>query len=201
MPRDPKPFLLGLTGSIGMGKSTTAAMFAQAGVPVWDGDAAVHRLYGPKGAAVSLVAALCPEANIDGAINRDVLKKWIARIPDALIRLEQVVHPLVAADRANFVAKTRADILVFDIPLLLETGADAWLDAVAVVSTDPQTQTTRVMARPGVTRALFDSILAKQMPDPEKRARADYLIATDTLASAEAAVDAVLCDIRGKVNA
>ena len=201
MPRDPKPFLLGLTGSIGMGKSTTAEMFAQAGVPVWDADAAVHRLYGPKGAAVSLVAALCPEANIDGAINREVLKKWIARIPDALIRLEQVVHPLVAADRADFVAKTRADILVFDIPLLLETGADAWLDAVAVVSTDLQTQATRVMARPGVTRALFDSILAKQMPDPEKRARADYLIATDTLASAEAAVDAVLRDIRGKVNA
>ena len=201
MPGDPKPFLLGLTGSIGMGKTTTAKMFADRGVPVWSADGAVHALYAKGGAAVGPVRALCPEANRDGAIDRDVLRRWIGRTPDALAQLVAVVHPLVAKDRLKFVERTSGDVILLDIPLLYENRSEAWLDGVAVVSTDEETQHTRVLARAGIDRETFEGLLARQMPDAEKRKRADYLIPTDTLASAEAAVDAVLKDIRGKINA
>ena len=174
---------LGLTGSIGMGKSTTAAMFRDAGVPVWDADAAVHRLYSPGGAAVGPVGALCPDAVRDGAIDRMALKSWIARDPAALAALESVVHPLVAADRAAFLAHAQADgacLVVLDIPLLFETGADAQMDATLVVTAPPEVQRARVLARPGMTADTLDTILARQMPDAEKRARATHVIETLT---------------------
>ena len=173
---------LGLTGSIGMGKSTTAAMFRALNVPVWDADEAVHRLYAPGGAAVAPIAAAVPTALVDGAISRARLKQAIASDPTLLDRLEDIVHPLVAKDRARFLRHhATAPLVLLDIPLLFETGADAWLDAVLVVTTDPDTQRARVMARPGMTEALFSEILSRQIPDAEKQARADHVIETQTL--------------------
>ncbi|PWR02890.1 dephospho-CoA kinase [Meridianimarinicoccus roseus] len=191
-----RPFRLGLTGSIGMGKSTTARMFAEAGCAVWDADAAVHRLYGPRGAAVSAIAALHPAAIVDGAVSRDVLKVWIRNDPAALSRIEAVVHPLVAADRADFLAATDADIAVFDIPLLFEGGSERGFDAVAVVTAPPETQRARVLARPGMTEEQFESLLAKQLPDADKRARSDFVIETDDMASAQIAVSRIVKTIR-----
>ena len=187
-------FLLGLTGSIGMGKSTTAAMFRDLGHPVWDADAAVHRLYAPGGAAVAPVTALFPMARAaDGGVDRAALRLALARDPDAMARLEQVVHPLVAADRAAFIeARRDRPLVVLDIPLLFESGIEAELDGVAVVSTDPETQTARVLARPGMTDQALQMILARQIPDAEKRARADWIIPTDTSDGARVAV-AALC--------
>lgn len=191
-----RPYLLGLTGSVGMGKSTTARLFAEVGVPVWDADAAVHRLYAAGGAAVGPVAALCPAALKDGSIDRAALKDWIATDPTALLRLESVVHPLVADDRDAFAAAASADLVVFDIPLLYEKGTEAQMDAVLVVTAPPALQRARVMARGGMTEAQFQTILARQMPDREKRARADHIIETLSLDSARAAVHALIDYIR-----
>jgi dephospho-CoA kinase len=180
---------LGLTGSIGMGKSTTAAMFRESGVPIWDADETVHRLYAPGGAAVGPVAAEIPDALEDGGISRARLKQAIASDPALLKRLETIVHPLVARDRAAFLARHEmAPLVLLDIPLLFETGADTWLDAVLVVTTDRDTQRSRVMARPGMTEALFEQIVARQVPDAEKRARADHVIETKTLEQTRADV-------------
>lgn len=181
-----RPYLLGLTGSIGMGKSTTAGFFRDLGVPVWDADAAVHRLYAQGGAAVAPVGALCPDAVVEGAIDRSALKAWIARDPSALGRLEAVVHPLVAQDRAAFVASVQGPLVVLDIPLLYETGAE--VDGVLVVTAPEDVQRARVLARAGMTAAQLDAILARQMPDAEKRARADFVIETTDMDSARAAV-------------
>ena len=192
-------FKLGLTGSIGMGKSTTAQMFAAADCALWDADAAVHRLYALGGAAVAPMANLVPAAVVDGAVSRDVLRQAIAQAPDLLREIEGIVHPLVAADRDAFVARTDADITVFDIPLLFETGGDAAMDATACVSIPADEQERRVMARGTMTRDQFRAIRDKQMPNAEKCARADYVIVTDTLEHARAQVHSVISDIREKL--
>jgi len=189
-------FCLGLTGSIGMGKSTTAAMFAAEGVPVWDADQAVHRLYAEGGAAVAPLAALFPDAEMQGVIRRDVLRRRIGEDSAVLPMIEAVVHPLVVLDRARFIADTPADILLLDVPLLFETGADTGMDASLVVTAPPALQRARVMARPGMTEALFQTLLAKQLPDRDKRARATHLIETLSLSSVRACVQALIGYIR-----
>jgi dephospho-CoA kinase len=194
-------WLLGLTGSIGMGKSTTAQMFRDEGIPVWDADAAVHRLYALGGMAVGPVGAACPNAIVDGAVSREALKKIIAADPSALGQLEKIVHPLVAQDRAAFIAQNTAPIIVVDIPLLYETGAENWLSSVLVVSASPEVQRARVLARQGMTEAQFEAILSRQMPDAEKRGRADHLIETTTLDEARAKVRALIAELKGKTDA
>lgn len=189
-------YVLGLTGSIGMGKSTTAAMFADEGIPVWDADAAVHRLYARGGAAVGPVGAAFPQAVVDGAVSRDRLKAALAADPAALTRLEAIVHPLVAADRAAFLAGCTDDIAVIDVPLLFETGTDALCDGTVVVSAPPEVQRARVLARPGMTEARLAALLARQMPDARKRARATWVIETLTLDAARAAVRQIIAAIR-----
>lgn len=191
-------FSLGLTGSIGMGKSTTAKMFAAAGCAVWDADAAVHRLYGAGGAAVEPMRVAFPEAIKDGAVSREALKVLIGADPSVLKRIEAIVHPLVAADRALFRETATADVLVFDIPLLFEAGGATEMDAIACVHVDAETQKARVMARGTMSEAQFEQIRAKQMPIADKLAQSDYHIKTDTLAHAEAQVTEILADIRGK---
>ncbi|WP_374425728.1 dephospho-CoA kinase [Paracoccus sp. (in: a-proteobacteria)] len=182
-------FRLGLTGGIGMGKSTAAQMFRELGHPVWDADAAVHELYAPGGGAVAPVAAAFPGAERDGGIDRAALRRALAADPLGFQRLEGIVHPLVAADRAGFLARhADAPIVVLDIPLMYETGADAAMDGVAVVSAPAGVQRARVMARPGMTEENFQMILSRQMPDAEKRRRADWIIPSDTMADARAAI-------------
>lgn len=194
-------YLLGLTGGIGMGKTTTAEMFAARGVPVWDADAAVHRLYAPGGLAVEPVSSLFPSAAGPDGVDRSILKRLLAEEPQRLSQLEQVVHPLVAADRAAFiVANQDAPVVLLDIPLLYETGAEAHMDGVAVVSAPPEVQRARVLARPGMTTDTLELILSRQMPDSDKRQRADWIIPTGSLAEAEAAVDRILADIAGRAN-
>lgn len=191
-----RPFRLGLTGSIGMGKSTTAAMFADLGVPVWDADATVHALYAPGGAAVAAIAAAFPGAVSDGAVSRPVLKGMIAADPPALARLEAIVHPLVVASRAAFLrAHADATLVLFDIPLLFETGADADLDATLVVSAPPEVQRQRVLGRPGMTEDQLALILARQMPDADKRARATHVIETESLEQTRAAVQKLVKEL------
>ncbi|NOC93695.1 dephospho-CoA kinase [Ruegeria sp. HKCCD6604] len=189
-------FALGLTGSIGMGKSTTAQMFVEEGCALWDADAAVHRLYSRGGAAVGPMERLFPSAIQDGAVNREALKQIIAADPAALKAIEAIVHPLVAADRIAFREAATNDILVFDIPLLFETGGDVAMDAVACVSIPADEQKRRVMERGTMTEAQFEQIRAKQMPNEEKCARSDYVIVTDTLDHARAQVQDVVRQIR-----
>jgi dephospho-CoA kinase len=194
-------WLLGLTGSIGMGKSTTAQMFRDEGIPVWDADVAVHRLYERGGMAVGPVSAAFPDAIVDEGVSREALKKIIAANPSALGQLEKIVHPLVAQDRAAFIADNPAPIVVVDIPLLYETGAEKWLSSVLVVSASPDVQRARVLARPGMTEAQFEAILSRQMPDAEKRRRADHLIETTTLDDARAKVRALIAELKDKTDA
>jgi dephospho-CoA kinase len=170
-------FILGLTGSVGMGKSVTAKFFAEEGVPVHDADAAVHRLY--EGAAVPLIEAVFPGTTADGKVDRTKLGGRVLADPAALKKLEGIVHPLVRKEEERFLAaaeKSGADIAVLDIPLLFETGAEKRCDAVMVVSAPAELQRERVMARPGMTAEKFAAILAKQMPDAEKRAKADFIV-------------------------
>lgn len=191
-------FVLGLTGSIGMGKSTTAKMFADEGIPVWDADATVHRLYQPGQPAALAVKRLFTDAiDPDGSVNRATLRAMIQADPTALDRLNAAVHPLVAADRAAFIeANKDAEILLLDVPLLYEIGLDKACDAVSVVSAPLEVQRQRVLDRGAMTEAEFQTILARQLPDAEKRARADYIIPTTSLEAARQAVKQVLTDIR-----
>jgi dephospho-CoA kinase len=173
--------LIGLTGSIGMGKSTTASLFAEMGLPVYDADAAVHRLYAPGGAAVRPVAALFPEVEVDGAIDRRRLSARVLGNDAAMRTLEAVVHPLVGADRQAFfdeASARHADLVILDVPLLFETGGARGLDAVVVVSAPEDMQRDRVLARPDMDPDKFAAILARQMPDADKRARADFVVDT-----------------------
>jgi dephospho-CoA kinase len=196
-----RAFRLGLTGSIGMGKSTTAAMFAAEGIPVWDADAAVHRLYAPGQPAALAVAALFPQVmDQDGRVDRPRLRAVIAADPKVMDQLNTAVHPLTARDRAAFLSTNNtAQIVLLDIPLLFETGADRDCDAIVVVSAPSDVQLARVLAR-GMTEAELHMILARQMPDTEKRARADYVIDTTGLDTARASVKTVLADIRRRIT-
>jgi dephospho-CoA kinase len=186
-------FVLGLTGSIGMGKSTTARLFAEAGVPVHESDAAVHRLY--DGEAVPAIAAAFPGTVVDGKVDRDKLAARVLDDPAAMQRLERIVHPLVrtAADRFVREAETSGEkVAVLDIPLLFETGGEDRVDAVVVVTAPPEMQRARVLQR-GVSVEKFESLLARQLPDAEKRKRADFIVDTSKgLASARAQVDVIL---------
>ena len=188
-------FALGLTGSIGMGKSATAALFVEEGCALWDADEAVHRLYAKGGAAVDPMARAFPHAIENGAVSRARLRDILAVDPDALKTIEAIVHPLVAADRAAFLRAATARIVVLDIPLLFEKGYESAMDAVVVVSAPEDLQRQRVLERPGMTEAQLDHILSRQMPDAEKRARADYVITTDTTDHARAQVKDVVADI------
>lgn len=170
-------FVLGLTGSIGMGKSTTSAFFRAAGIPVHDADAAVHKLY--AGAAVAPIEAAFPGVTVDGRVDRARLGAVVLKDAEALKRLEAIIHPLVGGAEKAFRDAARArghTMVVLDIPLLLETGGEARVDAVAVVSAPPGIQRDRVMARPGMTADKLEAILARQMPDAEKRRRAHFVI-------------------------
>lgn len=173
--------VLGLTGSIGMGKSTTARMFADLGIPVHDSDAAVHALY--SGRAVPLVEAAFPGSTRDGAVDRAELWKHVFQNPQAMARLEAIVHPLVREDREHFLLASRgagADIVVLDVPLLFESRAEDSVDAIVVVTAAPEEQRRRVLARPGMTPEKLDTILARQVPDAVKRSKADFLVVTDS---------------------
>jgi dephospho-CoA kinase len=172
-------FVLGLTGSVGMGKSTTARFFAEAGVPVHDADAVVHRLY--EGEAVPLIEAAFPGATQHGKVDRAKLGERVLGDAEALHRLEAIVHPLVHEAERELIAQAQArgeTVAVLDIPLLFETGGDERVDAVVVVSAPADVQSARVLDRPGMTLAKLEAILAKQMPDAEKRARADFVVDT-----------------------
>jgi dephospho-CoA kinase len=170
-------FILGLTGSLGMGKSTTAKFFAEEGVPVHDADAAVHRLY--EGEAVPLIEAAFPGTTAGGKVDREKLAKRVLGDPAAIKKLEAIVHPLVRADEERFLAaaaRTGAEVAVLDIPLLFETHGEARCDAVVVVSAPADMQRARAFERPGMTEQKFQAMLANQMPDADKRARADFIV-------------------------
>src|SRR5579863_2155356 len=171
--------VLGLTGSIGMGKSTTAKLFAEAGVPVYDADAAVHRLYQDE--AVPVIEAAFPGTTENGKVDRDRLSARVVHDPAAMKRLEEIVHPMLGASRQKFLRaaeQSGAAVAVVDVPLLFETGGERNVDAVVVVTTSPEVQRERILARPNMTEEKLDAILARQMPDAEKRKRANFLVDT-----------------------
>ena len=172
-------FKLGLTGSIGMGKSTTAQMFADLGIPVWDADATVHKLYSAGGAAVPAIHELYPEAIEHGAVSRPALKRLIQSNDNVLSEIERIVHPLVADDRQNFLETSESDIVLLDIPLLFETSGDKHMDAIACVDIDSETQRERVLQRSTMTEEQFEQILNKQLPNDVKCSQSDFVIRTD----------------------
>ena len=192
--------ILGLTGSIAMGKSTTAQMFAAAGVPVYDADAAVHALYAPGGPAAGPLEAAFPGVTRDGAVDRPALSARVLGDPEALRRLEAIVHPMLQRGRTDFIRDAvvgGADVVVIDVPLLFETGGDRMMHAVVVVSAPEAVQRERVLARPDMTAEKLDAILARQTPDAEKRARADFVIDTsEGLEAARRQVAEVLSTVR-----
>ena len=189
-------FKLGLTGSIGMGKSTTAQMFAELGIPVWDADAAVHKLYSTGGAAVPAIQELYPEAIEGGEVSRPALKRLIQSNENVLSEIERIVHPLVAADRQNFIWTSVSDIVLLDIPLLFETNGDKHMDAIACVNIDPETQRERVLQRNTMTEEQFEQILNKQLPNDVKCSQSDFVIQTDNLDHAKEQVAHIIELIR-----
>ena len=198
-------YLIGLTGSIGMGKSLTASLFQKQGVPVYDADAAVHALYEKDGAAVAPIGALVPEAVVDGTVDRAILGAHVLKDAEKLKALEAIVHPLAGQAQMAFLldneaAGTKAAVL--DIPLLLEGGGEKFVDSVVVVSAPYELQRQRVLARPGMSEERFADILAKQVPDAEKRKRAEFIVDSSiSVEDAEAQVRAILDAIEGRVGA
>ncbi len=183
--------ILGLTGSIGMGKSTTAKLFAEAGVPVYDADAIVHKIY--EGEAAPAIEAAFPGTTVDGKVDRNRLSAKVVHDPAAIKQLEQIVHPMLRASRQNFLEdaeQSGVPVAVVDVPLLFETGGEKHVDAVVVVTTSPELQRERILARDNMTGEKFDAILARQLPDAEKRKRADFVVDTSN------GLDAVRAQIR-----
>jgi dephospho-CoA kinase len=177
-----RPYLVGLTGSIGMGKTETAKMFVRLGVPVYDADAAVHRLYEVGGGAVAPIEKTFPGTVKDGKVDREALSKTLAADPALFKTLEEIVHPLVGLEQQKFMVEAiaqGAEMVVLDIPLLFEKGGHSRMDAVVVVSAPSDVQRERVLARPGMTPDKLDQILSRQMPDEEKRAKAHFVVVTD----------------------
>ena len=171
--------ILGLTGSIGMGKSTTAKLFAEAGVPVYDADAAVHKIYEDE--AAPAIEAAFPGTTVDGRVDRNKLSARVVHDPAAMKQLEQIVHPMLGASRQKFFADAEASgaaVVVVDVPLLFETGGEKRVDAVVVVTTSPEVQRERILTRDNMTGEKLDAILARQLPDAEKRNRADFIVDT-----------------------
>jgi len=189
--------ILGLTGSIGMGKSTTAKLFMEAGVPVYDADAAVHKIY--EGEAAPAIEAAFPGTTVDGKVDRAKLSAKVVHDQAAIKQLEQIVHPMLGASRKKFLDEAEASgapVVVMDIPLLFETGGERRVDAVVVVSTDPATQRERILARGTMTNEALDGILARQLPDAEKRKRADFVVDTSHgLDPVRAAIRDILAEV------
>lgn len=184
-----------------MGKSTTAQMFRDAGIPVWDADSTVHQLYSQGGAAVKKVQAKFPTAVTNGVVSRQKLKEIIADDLAALAEIEAIVHPLVAASRAQFRRGVKGPLAVFDIPLLFETKADDWLDSVLVVTAPTEIQKQRVLSRPDMTESQFEMINSRQIPDSEKKRRATHLIETKTKVDTEKSVRDLIEKLSGEKNA
>ena len=189
--------ILGLTGSIGMGKSTTAKLFIEAGVPVYDADAAVHKIY--EGEAAPAIEAVFPGTTVDGKVDRAKLSAKVVHDQAAIKQLEQIVHPMLGASRQKFLEEAErsgAPVVVMDIPLLFETGGEKRVDAIVVVSTDPATQRERILARGTMTSEALDGILARQLPDAEKRKRADFVVDTSHgLDPVRAAIRDILAEV------
>jgi len=192
--------IIGLTGSIGMGKSTTAAMFREAGIPVYDADAAVHEAYDVGGIAVGPVGEAFPGVVKDGKVDREALRQAVLGKPEQMAKLNGIVHPLIGAARSDVFEKARAagaDMIIMDVPLIFETGGQKNMDAVIVVSAPAEMQRDRVLAREGMTPERLEQILAQQTPDAEKRARADYVVDTGQgLEAARAQVTTIIEDLR-----
>ena len=184
-----------------MGKSTTAGFFKDAGCDVWDADAAVHRLYAKQGAAVAPLSNLFPKALIEGAISRQVLKHELQKNPDLIGQLEAIVHPLVAQDRQTFIDSAQSDILVFDIPLLFETGADAHMNAVICVTIDEEEQKKRVLERGTMNEEMFEQVKSRQWSNLQKCEKADFVILTDTLEHVHAQVENILAKLKAVKDA
>ena len=193
-------YLLGLTGSIGMGKSTTAALFAARGCLIWDADLAVHRAYNEGGDGVAEIRKIAITAVDSNSVNRDKLRTLILEDPTLLAKIEAIIHPIVQKDRQAFIASNPGSILVFDIPLLFELNSESDFDAVACVLSTFEMHKTRVMARPGMTRTHLEMIISKQLPAADKAARANYIINTATKDIARAAVDSIIKDIKRKLE-
>jgi dephospho-CoA kinase len=195
--------LLGLTGSIGMGKSTTAAMFLKQGIPVWDADSTVHKLYAKNGAAVKFFNQEIPSAVSNGEVSRVALKKLIKEDINNLKKIEQIVHPLVAKDRLTFIENSKkynAPLIVLDIPLLFETGFYKLVDYIAVVTVDYTTQKQRVLDRESMTEEMFTQILDKQVSNEEKKRKADFIISTETIEAAESKVQEIIFQLERQVR-
>ena len=187
---------IGLTGSMAMGKSTTARLFVEEGCDLWDADVAVHQLYATGGVAVTAMQVDFPQAVVDGAVSRDVLRNIITADSSALHRIENIIHPLVAQHQEMFLKESKADVVVLDIPLLFETGHDKNMDVTVCVSIDFATQQQRVMNRGDVSMTLFHQLCDNQLSDAKKRDRADYVIITDTVEHARRQVQSILKHVR-----